>query len=148
MGAKWNRIRIEIPKGINPENRELLASEIIEHIRDLASQGRGYTQATGRVRKFPKYSKDYAEWKGQTNVDLALSNEMLEDIKLLSHRSGSLLIGFEKGTESNAKADGNQTGSYGRPSGDASKARPFLGITKADMSRIIERVALEREEDG
>jgi hypothetical protein len=47
------------------------------------------------------------------------------------------MIGFENGTDENARADGNIRGTYGKPTPDSSKARDFLGISKEDLRRYI-----------
>lgn len=94
---------------------------------------------------FKPYSKEYIkslDFKnaGKTrHVDLTLSGDMLAALHLLSHRSGNLNIGFENGTEENAKAEGNILGSYGR-SPNPSKARDFLGIQPEKLAELIDYV--------
>lgn len=127
----WQKTRINIDDDLGPAERQEVAEDIIEFIRDRTQRG------IGLDGKFPGYTKQYAKKKGQTNVDLTLSSEMLESIELLSHKKGSLLIGFKNNTTANAKAEGNQTGSYGR-SPNSSKARPFLGLSLEDLDRIME----------
>ena len=103
-----------------------------------------------RKKNFPGYTEGYADqkkkqrpsWDGST-VDLTLSAKMLADFNLLSHKKGSVLIGFENGSESNAKAEGNVTGSYGR-SPNKAKARNFLGLPASQLRELIKEV----KEDG
>ena len=128
----WQRTRIDVDPDLSPDEREALADEVIDFIIKRSKKGKGIHT------KFPKYSKEYAKKKGQTNVDLTLSDEMLQEIELLSSKKGSILIGYRNGTEVNAKAEGNQTGSYGR-SPNASKARPFLGLSGKDMDLIAKK---------
>jgi len=137
MATQWQRVRLEVPKTLTPAQRELVAFEVIDYIRERTQLGR---DANGR--KFTEYTKAYAKFKGVSrgNVDLVLNDEMLRAIDLLNHKAGSLLIGFEKGSDENAKADGNIRGTYGKPSPIPGKARPFLGISQNQLNRIIREV--------
>jgi len=65
---------------------------------------------------------------------------MLDAIEVLSHKRGQVLIGFENGSEQNDKAEGNQTGSYGQPDPNPSKARRFLGLTDREYDAILEEI--------
>lgn len=132
-------MKIEIPEELSPDQRIQLADDIIEYIVDRTKKG-----ADKRNRPFPGYSKSYIDsldfkiaGKSRSRIDLTLSGEMLADLTLLSHRKGQLLIGFENGTESNAKADGNIRGTYGQ-SFSTGKKRDFLGITKGDLFSILD----------
>lgn len=142
MAAKWRRINVEIPSDLKPRERQLVAEEIIEFIQERTSDG--FDKRNKPLSRKP-YTAAYAKRKGVSpgSVDLVLSGDMLGDIELLSHKRGNLLIGFKNGTESNAKADGNITGSYGRPSGDKKKARDFLGIFKKDVKALIDAIDFE-----
>lgn len=134
----WQKARIKIPEGYSPEVRERIGEDIKRMIKDRAAQGQG-VKPTGRGYRlvdFPDYSPAYAKRKGSTRVDLVLDDEMLEDIEVLSTTKDSILIGYENGTKSNAKAEGNQTGSYGR-SPNPKKARPFLGVTNEELEAIL-----------
>lgn len=134
-------MKIQIPKGFSPADRISIARDIIEAIQTRAtSQNKGFNPSTGRDKRFPSYSKDYAEKKGvsRSDVDLIASADMFNDMKVLNNTSDSVTIGFDRGTKSNDKAEGNQKGSYGgRP--DSSKARPFLGIQKNTLDRILDK---------
>lgn len=141
------KITIEIDKDLRPAARKELGDLIIEHIYDRTDRG---LDKDGR--KFPGYSDSYVKsldfrngGKSAGNVNLQLSGDMLAAIKLLSHKNGSLTIGFENGTEENAKAEGNITGSYGQPSGDRKKARDFLGIESKKLKELIEHVRPDRK---
>ena len=129
-----------MPEKLTPEQREVVADEVISHIIQRTQNSKGFRDSTGREFSFPRYSKEYAKAKGSSKVDLTLDAEMLAAIELLSHNKDSLLIGFEKGTEENAKADGNSRGTYGRSSPIPGKARPFLGIKKSVLNDIVKRV--------
>jgi len=91
-------------------------------------------------RKLPSYTPEYARDKGVTrdSVDLFLSGDLLENMQLLSHKSGELTIGFDKGDqELNGKAEGNILGTYGQPRPIPGKKRDFLGITKGDLKSVL-----------
>jgi len=138
MSAKWQRIRIDIDPRIKPADRVALADDIIEHIYERTT----VQNLDRRNRQFARYSKSYiksAEFKGAGkspgDVDLQLTGDMLAALDLLSHKSGSLLIGFEPGTEENAKADGNIRGTYGKTEGTGPR-RDFLGLTRAKLREL------------
>jgi len=144
--ASQQKFRLVIPPGTTAEEREKIAADIITFIQTKAiNDHKGYSRKTGRYRRFPAYTKEYAKKKrtSVSNVDLVLTAEMFNEMKKLRDDSKSITIGFEAGTDVNAKAEGNQIGSYGKPRGDPRKARPFLGITKKDASEIIRNVKAE-----
>lgn len=139
----WQRVRIDLPDDLDPATREQIGRDILEYIQKRAiEQNKGFNPDTGREKKFPKYSKEYAKRKGAalSDVDLILSGDMFTEMDIISHQKGSILIGFENGTKANAKAEGNQLGSYGG-SPNPSKARPFLGLTKKALDEIVKRYA-------
>jgi phage gpG-like protein len=122
--------------------REALGREVAEFIRKRSEGGRDKNG-----KKFVKYTKEYTQsldfknaGKSKNKVDLTLSGDMLIALDLLSHRRGSILIGYENGSEENAKADGNVTGSYGQPKANPSKARDFMGIKDKDLDKLIDKV--------
>lgn len=147
----WMKVRIPIPENLGPQARETLGILIRNQIQDNANNGQGVSKiGVSRKKNFPGYTEGYADkkkkqrpsWDGST-VDLTLSAKMLADFNLISHKKGSVLIGFQNGTESNAKAEGNVTGSYGR-SPNKSKARNFLGLPSSQLKELIKEV----KEDG
>lgn len=115
---------------------------IIERIVERTDQGKDKNG-----RSFPGYSESYKKsldfkiaGKSAGDINLQLSGDMLAAIKLLKANKGSLEIGFDRGTEENARADGNIRGTYGSDSPNPRKARDFLGITDKELSRIIKHV--------
>lgn len=62
---------------------------------------------------------------------------MLADMQLLNHRAGEIVIGYENGSESNAKAEGNIRGTYGQKVPQKDKARDFLGIQDKELSKLL-----------
>lgn len=136
MVAKWQREKIAIDPKYTSDDRIELADRILEFIRSRTEKGKDK-----KNKSFAGYSDSYKnslDFKiagKSSKVDLTLSGDMLIEMDLLSQKKGQLLIGFENGSEENARADGNITGSYGG-SANPKKARDFLGITKKDLIAV------------
>ena len=136
------KVKIKIPKGFTPSQRLDIARDVITYIQQRAiSENKGFNPETGREKKFPKYSKEYAKRKGASpgDVDLVLSADMFNAMKMLTSTSESITVGFEAGTPENGKAEGNQKGTYGKSSPIPGKARPFLGLTQAALKEILDK---------
>jgi hypothetical protein len=126
---------------LDPTEREELAEAVIDFIIARTQAGIG-VKPRGRGFQnfdFPAYTEEYSKKKKKTRVNLVDTFDMLNNIDLISHKKGSLLIGFERGSDLNGKAEGNALGSYGR-SPNKKKARPFLGITKNDLDAVLDEV--------
>jgi len=144
MAKKLQRAKIKIPEGYTPSERADIAEAVIAHIKNRSKAGRGVKAVAGkngtyyRGYSLPKYSKEYAELKGQNNVDLTLSTEMLESIEYIKSASkkNEIVVGFKAGKVNN-KAEGNQIGSYGGAP-NSKKARSFLGATKQELKNILD----------
>lgn len=138
MSTKWQRVRIELPENLSADERRALAEIVIEKIRERSSDG-----IDKNGRSFPGYSQAYKkslDFKigGKSgSVNLELSGDMLGSIQLLAHERGSILIGFENGTDENAKADGNIRGTYGNSKPIPGKKRDFLGLPKSEIKKIL-----------
>lgn len=134
----WQRVRIELPDDYAPGDRQSIAEDIVTFIRDRCAEGQGVRQRGNSFSTydFPEYSPEYAKKKGSKKVDLVLDDEMLAAIQVLSVSKDSVMIGFENGTRENDKAEGNQTGSYGRDP-NPKKARRFLGVTSDELDAIL-----------
>jgi len=128
---------IDIPKEYGPDERRAIAAEIIDEIIKRTESG---LDANGD--KFQKYSKEYAKEKGQSNVDLTFSGDMLAQIELLQERSGKLRIGIDPGYEGIGKVEGNVLGTYGNNS-PVTKPRNFLGITENELKRITKNYPVD-----
>jgi phage gpG-like protein len=136
------KVKITIPKGFSPSERLDIARDVITYIQERAiNRNKGFNPDTGREKKFPRYSKEYAKKKGSSpgDVDLVLSAEMFNAMKMLTSTSESITVGFDAGTKENAKAEGNQKGTYGKSSPIPGKARPFLGLTQAALKEILDK---------
>jgi len=148
MGAKWQRIAISIPEGYKPAERVAIAEEILDFIRDRVQN----KNLDKNNRKLPGYSKSYMNsldfkiaGKSKGDVNLTLSGDMLGAMTLLSHANGKLLLGFEKGSPENARADGNIRGTYGN-SKPVAAPRDFLGLTQKDLTRILKEFPVDNDQ--
>lgn len=143
----WQKIRIDLPDDLSADERTEVAQSFIDKMVENATNGVGVKGEPGSFTraKFPAYTKKYEDIKGQKNVDLTLSGEMLSALKVISTKKGSTLIGFDNGSEVNGKAEGNITGSYGKEP-DPKKARNFLGLTDREIRAIVNSV--KRSRDG
>lgn len=139
------QFRVKIPDQYSAVEREAIAAEIISEVRQRTLKGKDF-----EGNNFPKYSKSYidsvnfkAAGKSKGKINLTLSGDMLAFLDLQSNKPGEIVIGYEDGTTEAGKAEGNQIGSYGQPSGNPSKARKFLGITQEDLERILEKYPID-----
>jgi hypothetical protein len=137
------KVRITLPDSFAPEIREDIARDIINFIRErTATDQVGFNPKTGRnySLRSKEYTEKYAAKKGvgTSDVDLLLKGDMLDAIELLRHDARSITIGFTD-PDQNAKAEGNQKGTYGQKTPIPGKARPFLGISPGDFKKILEQ---------
>lgn len=136
--AEHQFVRIKIPKGYDPSDFKDIGQDIITLIRDRCDEGVGVKRSgrSFRTYDFPDYTPEYQRKTGKRNVDLKLSEDMLSSIRVLEAEDDAVIIGFKEGSKENAKAEGNQIGSYGRKP-DPKKARRFLGITKEELDAVL-----------
>lgn len=134
---------IEIWQAMDEQQKNDVADKAKQHVIDRAQlSGKGFNSATGRDKKFTKYTKEYAKFKGVSrgSVDLTLDDDMLKAMEAVKIKPSSFSLGYTSGNPEQGKAEGNITGSYGQSRGSSSKARPFLGLQKIDLERIIRDV--------
>ena len=138
MATPQQKFRLTIGKGYTAEQKQKITKAVIKTIESRTKKGNDL-----RGGKFVKYTKEYKTFKTKhlgsaSPVNLRLSTQMLSDLKGLPPSSStSITVGYDKGTESNDKAHGNQSGSYGKPYPRANKKRKFLGITPAEKKIIL-----------
>lgn len=137
--AKQQKVLISIPTGYTPVEREAIALEIVDFIRERSRKGKDKNN-----NRFTKYSKAYSESLDfkiagkSAKVDLTLSGDMLAALDVLKTSNRGLTIGYQSGDEINGRVEGNRLGSYGgKP--NAQKARDFLGISTQDLSKILRK---------
>lgn len=150
--ARQQKVKIKLPDWVDPNDYPAIADLIIDEIIVRTEQGVGVSHVNkdtgvGRPKQFPGYSDEYADsldfklaGKSKSEVDLTLTGEMLGSIELLSsnRRAKTITVGYQAGTEENAKAEGNQLGTYGKPKPDRKKARPFLGLTREQLAGVLD----------
>lgn len=137
--AKWQRVRVNIPKIYTPKERVAIANDIVQFSIARSKSGNDVNGES-----FPGYSEEYKKSRDfgiagkDSDVNLTLSGEMLNEMDLISHKSGTLLIGYESGADINGKVEGNRIGSYGGEA-DPEKERDFLGISDEDLKTILKK---------
>lgn len=132
----WIRTKIKIRSEYTKEQREAIGQEIVDFIINRSKSG-----VDKNGDKFPGYSKGYANsrdfkfaGKSKGSVNLTLSDEMLNALKVLSTSRGEITIGYDRSDDrNNSVAEGNIKGTYGQSSPIAGKKRDFLGINKSDL---------------
>lgn len=144
----WQRLKVSIPDDYTPQEREDFGVLIADFIRERTAEGIGVRN--GRNYKFPPYSAAYVSslafktaGKSKSQVNLRLSEDMLTDLGVISTKPGEVIIGFERGSDSNEKAEGNILGSYGRDP-NPRRARNFLGVTKSELAALVKKFERER----
>lgn len=131
---------LKISKRYSENERAAIAAEVLDYIVERTEKGKDKDGD-----RFPKYTKQYSELKGQGNVDLRLSGEMLESIALLANEKGKIRLGYGSGSSVAGKVEGNCVGSYGNNPNPA-KARNFLGIEDAALEKILKKYPLQDKE--
>ena len=127
---------IAIPTDLNSDQRAELGKMVVEFIVNR-TRNRGLDRNNV---KFASYNKEY--YKSGTMVDLTETGDTLDDIKLISHSIGRLVIGYEKGYYQAERVEGLRRGARGRKGviGNPKKARDYLGISSQDLSLLVEKV--------
>lgn len=138
----WIKKEIILPPEYDDEDAQTVADEVLAFIIARTKKGQG---ADGEM--FPAYSQAYktsnafkVAGKSANKVNLTLSSEMLDSLEVLSAKKGKIVIGFEKGSEMNGRAEGNILGSYGQPSPNKAKARNFMELSDNELAKIIKKL--------
>ena len=150
MVTKHQKIKIDLSSKYSDAEKTAIAEDIIDFIIDR-TQLKNLDRNNAR---FKKYSEIYinsqkfkAAGKSINDFNLTLDEDMLSAMKTLDIESDGVVIGFEKGTPENAKADGNIRGTYGKDK-STGKGRDFLGITKKDLKTILSDYPLRTTKKG
>lgn len=152
MSAKHQFVKIKLSKKYSQEERLAIGQELIDYIRDRTAKGKGKGEKTFSG----SYSSSYvnspefkAARKSKGTINLRLTGDMLTSIQILDEKPGEVVIGFEKGSQENAKADGNIRGTYGSSRANSSKARDFLGVTRQEvMNYVLEKFPVNNREQS
>lgn len=147
--AKKNPTELEIAlKGFSVEEREAIAVEVIDLIKERTQSGK---DKNGRA--FAPYSKAYKDSAAfsiagkSSKVDLTLTGDMLDSMEIISNRAGKVTVGYGKDNANQGKAEGNILGTYGQSSKTAA-ARDFLGISQKDLQAILSKYKKDDERAG
>jgi hypothetical protein len=139
--AKWQRVRIKIPKEYGPAERKAIAIEVLDFIRQRTkkkSEDKDGNKFQGYSSEYKK-SLDFKNAGKSSKVNLTLSGEMLAEMDLISHKNGSLLLGFDRFDQDlNGKVEGNRLGTYGNKK-KVTKGRDFLGIQNKDLKKVLKK---------
>lgn len=151
--AKHQYVDITLPASYSSDVKEAIAVEIISAIRKRTLKGKD-VDGNPWAGKAGEYSKSYvksvdfkAAGKSKGDINLTLSGDMLASIELLETKNNKVRIGFEEGSQENAKADGNIRGTYGKPRANKAKARPFLGLSDEDLAKILKKYPKDTADD-
>jgi hypothetical protein len=134
-------LKAYLGKNVGDTTTELIAEEILNFIVERTKKGKGMDGSS-----FPAYSSAYKnsdafKLGGKTSkVNLTLSGEMLDSIEVIKARNGKLSFGYSDKNDMSGRAEGNITGSYGKPQGDSSKARRFLDISPKEIAKICNSI--------
>lgn len=145
--ASQQKVTIQISKKHNKATRLAIAKQVIEHIIDRTRE-QNLDKNGKPLAPYRSSYKKSLEFKiaGKGNrVDLTLTGEMLNTLKLLNDSKGEIVIGYDRGDEINGKVEGNRLGTYGQ-SKPVGPKRDFLGIQKTELKEIEEEY-LELEKD-
>lgn len=139
MAAKQQKFILKVPDYYGPSERKAIGVDVVTKIRERTEE-RGVDKSG---RTFAKYSDGYKKSLDfkiagkSSKVDLTLSGDMLGALKVLDTSSnGTIVIGFERGSEENARAEGNILGSYGKTPGTGPR-RDFLGLPGREIQEIL-----------
>ncbi len=139
MGYEQQKVTIPLPPGLDADDLATIGEDIVEFIRDrselgfgVRKRGRGFSTYT-----LPAYTDEYEKFKGQSNVDLRLSSDMLDSLEVLKVTPQGITVGYQKGDPINGKVEGNVTGSYGQKRANPSRARNFLGMTREELDAVL-----------
>jgi hypothetical protein len=134
---------IKIPTQINQKTAQTIAQDLVDFIVERTKDGKGKDG-----KPFPRYSESYKKsldfkiaGKG-TIVDLTLTGEMLDTLKVLEVKRGQIVIGFEPDDDINGRAEGNILGSYGGEP-DPKKARNFLDVSDKEIANILREYPID-----
>jgi hypothetical protein len=115
-------LTIDLP----PDAKEAIGEDIISTIKDRTQRGK----PLGTASKFKKYSEKYAQRKGVdvSDVDLTLTEDMLNSLDVLAVSGNSIVIGFDD--------DSVIPRAFNHHTGDTLPKRPFFGIQKNELNEI------------
>jgi hypothetical protein len=143
---KQQKFTVKIPEEYTKIERQAIGQDIIDYIIERTQKG-----FDKNGHPFKGYSKSYREsldfkiaGKGKT-VDLTLTEEMLNELKIIKTKKGEIEIGYDGRKNSlNGKVEGNRLGTYGNKK-SVTKGRDFLGIKKTPLDKILREFPLDED---
>ena len=152
MTKNWTSETIKVSKKYTAQQRRAIAAEIVDHIKSRTQAGKG-KNGVGWTPPANKYSKEYKEslefkFKAdKSKVNLTLTGDMLDSIKILGNKEGEITIGIPKSDADYKKAEGNIRGSYGKSRGNPSKARDFMAIGAKDKKSVLDNFPIDDKKE-
>jgi hypothetical protein len=141
----WIKKEIFLPSDYSSDDAETVAEEILKYIVDRTKDGKGvdnkpWSGEAGKYSESYKKSLEFKIGRKSNRVNLTLSSEMLDSLEILSAKKGKIVIGYEKGSEMNGRAEGNILGTYGSQTPNPSKARNFLELSNNELSKVLKNL--------
>ena len=141
MKYKQQKTRINLGYGYTERQRKLIMNDVIEYIK-LRTKSFNVDKKND---DFSPYSEEYAAKKGQTEVDLTLSGDMLDNLQGLKDSRTYIEIGYDKDYSGMGKVEGNRLGTYGNDK-PVTKGRDFLGIDRKTFNELISKYKVNERE--
>jgi len=145
MSTEWQHVVINIPDGYTREERMAIGQDMVDRVRERTQN----SNVDKNGKALAAYSKEYVEsldfknaGKSKGDVNFTQSGDTLGALDVLSTDPGRIVIGWEKGSESNAIADGNIRGTFGHAN-TVGPRRDILGLTEQEVNRILAAYPLD-----
>lgn len=130
------KLILQINEKYSKEERLAIATEVIDYIVERTQSNKDYRNAPFKpYSKSYKNSTDFKAAGKSSKVDLTLSGDMLDSLKIIKEKRGEIVIGFTDKQEA-GKAEGNIEGTYGQ-SRQVGPKRNFLGLSKKDLKENV-----------
>lgn len=147
----WTYRTIKVSKKYNADERRAIAAEIVEYIKQRTKSGKGkdnksWAPPANKYSKAYKESLDFKQKVDKSKVNLTLSGDMLDSIKIIRNQEGEITIGIPKSDEDYGKAEGNIRGSYGKSRGSSAKARDFMSFSAREKRDILKNFPIDDKE--
>lgn len=145
---KQQKVKIKVPDDYTTVERKAIGQDIIDFIVERTQKG--YDKDGKRFKGYSKSYKESLDFKiaGKSSiVDLTLTEEMLNELKIIRTRKGEIEIGFDgRRNKLNGKVEGNRLGTYGNKK-KVVKGRDFLGIKDTPLKEILKEYPLLNEQE-
>jgi hypothetical protein len=140
--TSWIKKEILLPSDYSADDAQTVAEEILNYIIERTKDGKGVdnTPWVGKAGEYEDSYKNSLEFKiarKTDKVNLSLSGEMLDSLEILQAKKGKIVIGYQRGSEMNGRAEGNILGTYGSDVPNPSKARNFMELSNNELSKIL-----------